>query len=52
MHCMGSSLCFWIYTIINETMDTLVIKMFKKKSTDAISIEELNTGFAKQKVPD
>ena len=34
MHCMGSSLCFWIYTIINETMDTLVIKMFKKKSTD------------------
>ena len=27
-------------------------KMFKKKSTDIISIEELNTEYAKQKVPD
>ena len=24
MHCIGSSLCFWINTICNETVDTLV----------------------------
>ena len=28
MHCIVSSLCFWIYTIINETLDALVSKKY------------------------
>ena len=27
MHCIGSSLCFWVNTIIDETMDSLVEKL-------------------------
>merc|ERR1719158_1754697 len=30
MHCIGASLCFWIYTIKNETLDSLNKKLFKK----------------------
>ena len=29
MHCIGSSLCFWVNTIIDETMDSLVEKLTK-----------------------
>ena len=29
MHCIGSSLCFWANTIIDETMDSLVEKLTK-----------------------
>lgn len=28
MHCISSSLCFWVYTIINETLDSIVAKEF------------------------
>lgn len=31
MHCIGSSLCFWVNTIIDETMDSLVEKLTKDK---------------------
>ena len=31
MHCIGSSLCFWIYTIKNETLDSYIEKYFKHK---------------------
>ena len=27
MHCIGSSLCFWVNTIIDETLDSLVEKL-------------------------
>ena len=27
MHCIGSSLCFWANTIIEETLDSLVDKL-------------------------
>ena len=33
MHCIGSSLCFWINTIIDETLDTLVEKLTKSEDT-------------------
>lgn len=29
MHCIGSSLCFWVNTIIDETLDSLVEKLTK-----------------------
>lgn len=32
MHCISSSLCFWIFAIMNETMDALVEKYYSKKS--------------------
>ena len=39
MHCIGSSLCFWANTIIEETLDSLVDKLTKKtmycENTDA-----------------
>ena len=28
MHCIGASLCFWIYTIKNETLDSYITKYF------------------------
>ena len=31
MHCIGASLCFWIYTIKNETLDSLNKKYFDKE---------------------
>ena len=30
MHCIGSSLCFWMNIIIDETMDSLIEKLTKK----------------------
>ena len=40
MHCIGSSLCFWANTIIEETLDSLVDKLTKKtmycENTDAL----------------
>ena len=32
MHCIGASLCFWIYTIKNETLDSYIAKYFKEKA--------------------
>ena len=34
MHCIGSSLCFWINTICNETVDSLVEKLTKDHNKD------------------
>ena len=31
MHCIGSDLCFWLYTIIDETLAALVSKYFHAK---------------------
>ena len=31
MHCISSSVCLWINTIINETLDTLVVKKYYKQ---------------------
>ena len=31
MHCIGASVCLWMYTIINETLDSLVMKYFHRK---------------------
>ena len=31
MHCIGASLCFWIYTIKNETLDSYVEKLFHEQ---------------------
>ena len=28
MHCIGASLCFWIYTIKNETLDSYIEKFY------------------------
>lgn len=28
MHCIGASLCFWIYTIKNETLDSYIEKYY------------------------
>ena len=50
MHCIGSSLCLWIYTIINETMDTLIIKMFHKKMTKCVN-EYSEDGISKDYSP-
>ena len=33
MHCIGSSLCFWMYTIKNETLDSYIEKYFKHQIT-------------------
>jgi hypothetical protein len=30
MHCISASFCLWIHTIINETLDALVVKNFYK----------------------
>ena len=35
IHCISSSLCFWVYSIINETMDALVEKYMLKKGYDS-----------------
>ena len=35
IHCISSSLCFWVYSIINETMDALVEKYLLKKGYDS-----------------
>ena len=34
MHCLSSSFSFWMYTLINETLDAIVKKYFGKKSSD------------------
>ena len=32
MHCIGSALCLWASTIVDETMDSLVAKLSKGDS--------------------
>ena len=39
MHCIGSSLCFWINTICNETVDSLVEKLTKDHNEDHVFLE-------------
>ena len=36
MHCIASSLCFWIHTIINETVDSVVTEIIKKPNETAL----------------
>ena len=41
MHCIGASLCFWIYTIKNETLDAYTEKYFKnQKATECDNEDE------------
>ena len=42
MHCIGSSLCFWINTICNETVDSLVEKLTKDHNEDHLLNEYYN----------
>ena len=43
MHCIGSSLCFWINTIFNETVDTLVGKLTKEDDGAHYPYESYNS---------
>lgn len=42
IHCICSSLCFWVYSIINETMDALVEKYLLKKQYDSCKDDDYN----------
>ena len=35
MHCIGASLCFWIYTIKNETLDSYIEKLYHHTSSES-----------------
>ena len=35
MHCIGASLCFWIYTIKNETLDSYIEKFYHHTSAES-----------------
>ena len=37
MHCIGASLCFWMYTIKNETLDSYIEKYFKHQISNTCS---------------
>ncbi|XP_014254959.1 otopetrin-1-like [Cimex lectularius] len=41
MHCIGSSLCFWIWTILRETVDSL----YHSETENPISLHHLNTHY-------
>ena len=38
MHCIGASLCFWIYTIKNETLDSYIEKFYHHTSSESCRV--------------
>ena len=47
MHCISASLCLWIYTIVNETLDALVVKNFYKPKCDHLGEDHDDHHFRK-----
>ncbi|TRY73189.1 hypothetical protein TCAL_00941, partial [Tigriopus californicus] len=45
MHCIAASLCFWIFTIVQETVDTIVSKEYFPTKTKCYSDDKSPTFF-------
>ena len=46
MHCIGSSICFWVNTIKEETIDSLIEKLTKGSSTACQEENSVNAAVA------
>lgn len=45
MHCIAASLCFWIFTIVQETVDTIVSKEYFPTKSKCYSDDNTTTYF-------